>query len=143
MKHIDVLPVVTEIEMGAFYRYSALTSISLPVGLQSIGVQAFECCVSLPSIVLPVGMKDIEYRAFCDCALLASVVFPKGMDSIGWDVFRDCWSLTSVVFPVQELQSVGNNVFINCDVLEKLSAASGHKSVESYIFFGPSTIRRR
>ena len=52
----------------------AITVVSLPEGLTSIGSTAFKGCGSLASIIIPEGVTRIENEAFADCSSLTTIV---------------------------------------------------------------------
>ena len=71
-----------------------ITSVVIPEGVTSIGVDAFYGCSSLTSVVIPEGVTSIGVDAFYRCSSLTSVVIPKGVTSIGLCTFAGCSSLT-------------------------------------------------
>ena len=64
------------IEKETFFGCDALQSITLPKGLQFIGVHAFTDCIALPSVALPESIQMIDSRAFNGCGALTSVTLP-------------------------------------------------------------------
>ena len=85
---------LTSIGNYAFYG-SSITSIEIPDGVTSIGSSAFYYS-SLTSIELPEGLTSINAGAFSCCSSLESVVIPSGVTSIATTAFEGCTSLTSV-----------------------------------------------
>ena len=57
-----------------------MTSIELPAGLTSIGVQAFYGCSSMTSIELPASLTSLGEGAFEDCSSLTSIALLAGFD---------------------------------------------------------------
>ena len=55
---------VTDIGMNAFYKYSSLTSVTIPESVTSIGFAAFWGCSGLTSVKIPEGVTSIEVCAF-------------------------------------------------------------------------------
>ena len=51
---------VTRIHDEAFSNMTALTSVTIPEGIESIGVGAFEGCSSLVTVNIPEGLETIE-----------------------------------------------------------------------------------
>ena len=60
-----------------------LTSITIPVGVTSIGYAAFSGCSSLTSITIPAGVTKIGNWAFTNCSGLTSVTIPESVTGIG------------------------------------------------------------
>ena len=73
---------VTGIKASLFTRKN-LKSITIPHGVTSIGVQAFEDCQNLESITIPNTVTTIENNAFYKCKSLKSITIPNSVTSIG------------------------------------------------------------
>ena len=87
---------VTSIGNYAFYKYNALTSITLPEGVTRIGDYAFQFCESLASITLPESLLSIGNGSLSHCSSLTSITIPKGMTSIGDGAFDWSESLANI-----------------------------------------------
>ena len=76
------------IDNEAFSECKSLTSISLPLGTDSIGSRMFFNCESLRSIDIPDGIQEIGkygtegYGCFYGCKSLTSLKIPKGVEGI-------------------------------------------------------------
>ncbi len=55
---------VTEIEYGAFFDCTSLTSVTIPEGVNSIGDTAFYNCPNLKAVTIPKSVTYIDYEAF-------------------------------------------------------------------------------
>ena len=82
---------------SVFIQQPALTQISLPEGVTSIGARAFRGCSGLISVYIPEGVTHIETEAFKDCSSLPAVTIPNSVTSIGSGVFNDCSSLQYII----------------------------------------------
>ena len=92
----EVTYTVTGIKEQVFSNCSALTSVSLPDGLTSIGNAAFANCTSLTGITLPDGLTTIGDEAFFNCTSLTGITIPNTVTSIGEAAFKDCSFLATV-----------------------------------------------
>ncbi len=112
---ISIPTTVTYIGVGAF-ALNAISSISLPQGLTTLGLLAFGACQNLTGIDLPNGITELPYSIFGDCVRLESIVIPNSVTSITELAFNNCTSLTSVVIP-DSVTSIGVSAFYDCTSL--------------------------
>jgi hypothetical protein len=80
---------------GAFSGCSALTSVTIPNSVTSIGDFAFENS-GLTSVTIPNSVTNIGSGAFSSCSGLTSVTIPNSVTSIGDGAFGDCYGLTAI-----------------------------------------------
>ena len=73
--------------------------ITIPKGVEHIGMFAFSGCSRLESIIIPDSVKSIGWRAFWGCSNLTSVTLPDSVTSIGERAFDGCSNLTSINIP--------------------------------------------
>ena len=64
-------------------RCSALTEVSIPANIKTIGSAAFFQCASLAKITIANGVEMIGTQAFQDCTALSSIKLPASVISIG------------------------------------------------------------
>lgn len=84
------------IESNLFTNYKAISSVTLPDELKSIGKDAFYGCSALTEITLPEGLMTIDDNAFQNCGGLINVVIPKSVTTIGLGIFAGCENLTTL-----------------------------------------------
>ena len=77
----------------------ALTSITMPESLKTIGVAAFYACSSLSSITLPNSVTAIYPYAFHGCSSLTSITLSNSLEYIGTRAFTNCTALTALHIP--------------------------------------------
>lgn len=103
----------------AFLKNKALTSVSFPVAITSLGESAFEesgitsfdCssltsmginalkdCARLKEIKLSDSLKSVPINAFNGCESVTSITVPKGVMSIGTGAFKGCKNVETVKF---------------------------------------------
>ena len=81
---------------GAFQECRALTELTLPESLRSVGGGAFFACTGLASLRLPEGLERVGDEAFLGCLALdpAALSLPTSLKSVGRRAFA-CGSLLS------------------------------------------------
>ena len=89
---------ITFIGASSFDGCSALTGVSLPSTLRTVGSGAF-AGTALTTLSLPDGLETIEDRAFENCTELASVSLPDSLVHIGPYAFCGDEKLTSLLLP--------------------------------------------
>ncbi len=115
---------VLEIMPEAFRETTALTALSMPDSLTSIGFSAFSGCTNLASVAMSAGITNIADGAFQDCLALVSIDLPTGLTHLGGSAFRGCQSLLSIHIP-GSLTSMEDSVFAGCSSLEEATIAPG------------------
>ena len=97
------------ISTEAFYQ-TAITSIDLPSGVNSIGTYAFYGCNQLTSIDLShLSLTTIGVSTFQACSSLSAVTLPATLRTIGNSAFGGA-SLSYIKIPAL-VNSIGTNVF--------------------------------
>ena len=105
-----------EIYQYAFAYCTALTSVTVPGGIESIGEAAFKYCSNLKSVTIPDGVTSIAANMFYGCGKLTSITIPDGITSIGNQAFCDCSSLTTITIP-KDVTNIYANAFLSCNKL--------------------------
>lgn len=100
----------------AFESCNALTSITVPEGITTIGTAAFAGCTQASSITLPDSLVTIEDRAFMcsidgDNKQLTSLTIPENVETIGASAFYGYTELTTVTVESTELEKPGDAAF--------------------------------
>ena len=101
IKQIIIGDGVTTIGGCAFYKCSALTSVTIPNSVTTIGRDAFNGCSSLTSVTIPNSVTTIGKAAFYLCSSLTSVTIPNSVTTIEQSAFCLCSTLTSVTIHSQ------------------------------------------
>jgi hypothetical protein len=118
---------VAIIEQFAFGCCSSLVTVVLQEGLQFIGIQSFQSCISLKEIDVPSTVVKIEWGAFRDCHQLSRVGLKDGLlDQLDTYAFTRCYSLPSISLPCS-IESIEAS-FSNCRALVDVRLAEGLKT---------------
>jgi uncharacterized repeat protein (TIGR02543 family) len=126
---------VTSIGQYSFYGCTGLTSVTIPSSVTSLGNGAFYGCTGLMSMVIPNSVTSIGNRAFMNCNNLKSVTIGASVTSIRDSTFMSCTGLTSVTIP-NSVTSIGRNAFYNCRDLTLVTIGNGLTSIGNYAFSG-------
>lgn len=86
------------------------TSYTIPDGVTSIAIAAFEDCVDLESVDIPASVKEIDNCAFMECINLTSLTIPEGITRINAGMVVNCEKLTSINIP-ESVNSISFYVF--------------------------------
>ena len=118
---------VTAIGEGAFENISneAMTSLTLPSTLKTIGAYAFGGCAGIPISLSGAVITSLGENAFEDCDGLGSIVLGEGLVEIPASAFLRCTGLTSLVLPTT-LTKIDESAFEGC---QELSSILIHKGV--------------
>ncbi|HEY5587259.1 MAG TPA: leucine-rich repeat domain-containing protein [Ruminiclostridium sp.] len=150
-----VLPAtVNSIKAGAFAR-TCITAVTLPAGLKTIEMSAFEECTALKGIQLPNGITKLGQSAFDQCtSLTGDLTIPKSIKTMENQVFRmtalknvtidcsanlsewlfiECKSLETVKINGQ-LAKIGDSAFFSCTKLTKINLPKTLKVIDSLAF---------
>ena len=95
-------------------RNSPVKKVVFPVGLTSIGKEAFKYSGITGTVSIPAGITKIDSEAFGLCNKITGVRFPEGLLTIGNSAFAECIEMTdSLVFP-EGLTTLGDQAFFLC-----------------------------
>ena len=95
------------------FAQTAITSITIPASVETIGIQSFFECTSLTTVTFSANstLKTIGENAFSRSAL-TSIAIPASVETIGEAAFNDCSNLTSVTF----IPSTNTDLGITLDI---------------------------
>lgn len=124
---------VTSIEASAFYN-KAITSVSIPSSVLSIGSSAFYNCTSLNSVTIAEGCEVINESAFFGCSALLLISIPSTVKRIEKLAFGDCTSLASVNLN-EGLEYIGGGAFGHCPKLTSITIPSTITSMGNAVFY--------
>ena len=116
----------------AFYRYSGLTSVTIPNSVTSIGGFAFDGCSGLTSVTIPNSVTSIGDGAFKGCNNVKELIYAEGTKTV---LSTGLTSITSVTIP-NSVTSIGNSAFRDCSGLTSVPIPNSVTSIEDGAFSG-------
>ena len=139
---------VTALPADVFYNCPALTSVTLPGSLTSVGNFAFQNCKALVSVTLPDSVTTIGNSVFMGCTALETVI-AKGLTTTGSNVFSGCTAITKVTADpeategvvIPNAQTLGFSTFINCSSLVDVDLPETLQSIGYTAFKGCSSLK--
>ena len=78
--------------------HNGTESLSVPDGVEEIGIDAIGDVLALKNAMLPASVKTINQEAFDGCKNLESISFSKSVSTIGRNAFNHCDNLRDVYF---------------------------------------------
>lgn len=148
---------ITEIANNAFIDCVQLEDLILPVGLVTIGANAFACDyvhtggaheynTDLKELTIPSTVKTIGNEAFSYMRRLKKVNLPEGLETIGERAFTLCEKLEECKIP-STVKSIGSSAFFPCSSLTELVLPEGLEKIGENAFndstlYGKSKIQR-
>lgn len=135
---------VTSIGSHAFDGFAAMTDVSLPDSLTSIGIRAFMNCTALSGeLVLPDGVRTIAEESFCGCSgLTGTLRIPSGVSEIRSGAFMGCTGLSKLILP-DTISTIRDCAFYECTGLSELILPRPlfSATIEEAAFFGCTGLR--
>jgi hypothetical protein len=125
---------VTRIGGGAFAR-TRITGVTIPYGVISVDVQAFDSCGELVTATVPDSVVSLGVHAFYYCTSLQSLTLGTNLSSIGHYAFLNCTSLTNLTLP-GSVTNMGVWVFGDCFSLGNITLGNGLTTIGGTAFSG-------
>ena len=116
-----------------FVNCNAITNVTIPNSVTTIGDYAFQGCTGLTSIVIPDSVTSIGEGAFLNCTGLTSVTIGNSVTSIGVNAFQGCRDLTNITIP-NSVTSINSYAFYGCSGLTSVTIGNGVTSIGDYAF---------
>ena len=132
---------INDLSDYAFYSCDALTGITIPEGVDSVGAYAFYSCDMLSEINFPDTVTSIGAEAFNGCSALEAITLPS-ITSIEAKTFNST-SLKSIVIP-DSVQTIGDQAFANCPSLVEIvfPDALDKDAIGSDVFYGTNGVKK-
>lgn len=149
LEEVEIGPNVTFIYNHLCDNCDWLTSMSFPVGIQSIGGYAFNGCGNLATTIFEESSEHplvIDLYAFKGCVSLENVTYPGQLSALGSGAYEGCENLKSVMFNKNEQYkpalTIGNYTFDMCPLIANLSFPGRLTSVGNCAFASCTNLAR-
>lgn len=117
LKDLSLPETLVQLEEEAFSG-TALSSVTLPNKLITLGPWTFSYCQDLEKVILPNSLKRIEKGTFASCVKLKRIIFPEKLEEIGEKAFYGC-GLEELHIP-EGVREIGAEAFAYCKELKRV-----------------------
>lgn len=145
---------VKGIDANVFENNTAITSVVIEEGVETIGDRAFEGATKLSSLSLPASLLSVGNYAFYNTAItsvtvepgtvygtgvfgnnamLESITIKEGVTALSERMFTDAVKVQSVVLP-STLQIIGKEAFDNCSALASVNIPASLTEIGNIAF---------
>ncbi|MBR0450063.1 MAG: leucine-rich repeat domain-containing protein, partial [Clostridia bacterium] len=114
---------------------SALTKISIPSSVKTVGEGAFSYCSSLVDVSLG-GISEISRMMFHNCSSLDTITLPSTVKVVKSHAFRLCEKLTKIGLP-KSVNTIEDSAFAQCDMLSTVMYEGSESDFEKIKFVLP------
>ncbi len=131
LKNVNFGETVRHIGSYAFSGCNALTNITIPNSVKTIGNSAF-CYSGLTTA--NINCDSLSREAFYECTSLKNVNFGESTKFIDMGAFYGCTSLNNVNFG-EAVRYIGGYAFSGCNSLTNITIPNSVKAIGNYAFY--------
>ena len=135
---------IIAIPSEAFHDCGFNGTLTLHDGITNIANDAFNYCHFKGELHLPKSLKVISDNAFYSNDFSGELTLPSTLTHIGSNAFAYNWRLMGVLDIPEEVESVGENAFSNCRMLEGIIFPESMETIRQGAFnecYGINSIR--
>lgn len=123
---------VTAIEHNAFEGNNAITAVTIPSSVSTIGYSAFNSCKSLRRVMDASRVTEMQGFEYTDCTNLTSVTLSGTLQKIGYRSFAGS-ALAHLVLPAS-MREIGSSAFEDCHQLRNVQFNTGLQNIKDHAF---------
>ena len=124
--------VVTAIEHNAFEGNNAITAVTIPSSVSTIGYSAFNGCKGLRRVMDASHVTEVQGFEYTDCTNLTSVTLSGTLQKIGYRSFAGS-ALAHLVLPAS-MREIGSSAFEDCHQLRNVQFNTGLQNIKDHAF---------
>lgn len=122
------------VDVTVNYRGKEISSLNVPMGVESLKPYAFAGISGLTSVALPDDLKEIGEGVFGGTGL-STIEIPEGVETIGAYAFSTIADFQEIVLP-QSLTSLGDYAFARDIALYEIEIPASVKRIRAHAFDG-------
>lgn len=135
IKSIDIPASVTKLYLNGMAQLETVNFLGETAPANLLNPFCFQNCTALKSINLPEGINTIPTYAFNGCSVLESVTIPSTVTTIGNYAFDGCAALSNIDAKATEnWTTIGSWAFNGCSAFNGSFDLSGVKSIDTSAF---------
>ncbi|MBQ7973209.1 MAG: leucine-rich repeat protein [Lachnospiraceae bacterium] len=134
--------ILEKVGVSAFEGCTSLAQCELTETVITIGNSAFKGCAALETFTLPASLETMGSYAFSGCEKVTSYVIPASVTEIPTYAFNENTALEEVTFAGDNVTSIGNNAFYNCDALIEIKIPQGVETLGDFAFYGCEALEK-
>ena len=109
-------------------------TLTLHDGITNIGRAAFNNCHFKGELHLPKNLKTISDNAFCNNDFSGQLALPSDVSHVGGSAFANNWRIMGVLNIPEGVESIGENAFTGCKMLEGIVFPESMETIRSGAF---------
>ena len=118
---------------------TAISTLTLPDGLDSLGNAVFYGCGNLRELHMPNSVVKMGESTFQYCDSLTSVTLSAGLTEIPAQSFRYCTQLRDLTLP-NGIKRIGDNAFMDCPATPLLPDGLVEIGRSAFSYYGKPTV---
>jgi hypothetical protein len=114
------------------YPNAKVATYAIPSTVKHIYKSAFENAWAMTGLSIPTSVLSIGTYGFCNCSgVLGSLTLPESLQYIDDGAFRSCSNLTGTVTIPSTMKDLGNYCFFECNNVQSFSVSSSNANYAS------------
>ena len=109
-----------------------VATYSIPPTVKHIYKSAFENAWAMTGLTIPTSVQTVGTFGFCNCAgVMGNLTLPESMVSIDDGAFRGCYNLTGTISIPSTMKELGTYCFFECNYVQSFNVSSSNTNFAS------------